>query len=73
MTQRKNYSKSSTPEERIEIACAMFDSYCSKIMSSLPKNLSETEKKQQLFLRLYGNDFDDETKNKILKWITKKI
>jgi len=58
-----------TPEKRMEMVCSMFDFACSIAESSFPKGLSDTEKKQRLFLRFYGNDFDDETKNKILRRI----
>lgn len=55
------------PEERLKMGCSMFDLARSIIISSLPKGLSDTEKKQQLFLRLYSSDLEEEVQQKILR------
>ena len=43
-----------TPQERASFASAMFAAGRKAVIASLPKNLSEKEFKQQLFLRTYG-------------------
>ncbi len=40
--------------ERIAIACEMFMAAREIIISSLPKNLSEREFKEQIYERIYG-------------------
>lgn len=56
-----------TSEERLKMGCSMFDLTCAIIKSSFPRGLSDKEKKQQLFLRLYGNDLKEEVKQNILQ------
>lgn len=53
-------------EERMKMAFSMFDAAKKIIYASLPENMDEIEKKVQLFLRIYGNDFDDVQKQKII-------
>jgi hypothetical protein len=53
-------------EEKLLIALKMFETSRDIVISSLPENLSETELRKKLFLRFYGNEFDEITKNKIM-------
>ena len=39
---------------------------------SLPKDLSELEKKIQMFLRFYGHEFSETEKNKIITRLSNK-
>lgn len=55
-----------TPEERLKMGCSMFDLACAIIKSSFPRSLSNLEKRQNLFLRLYELDFNEDIKNKLL-------
>ena len=57
-----------TGEERMKMGASMFDTAIKFIEASLPKNLSETERKKQIFLRLYKNDFKQDELNLILAW-----
>ena len=41
-------------EDRLLMGAQMFDAAVTMAKASLPKNLSETEQKRQLFKRLYG-------------------
>jgi hypothetical protein len=49
--------KGKTGEERMQMASSMFDTAREFVLSSLSKSLTKREIKQQLFLRLYRNDF----------------
>jgi len=54
-------------EEKLLIALKMFETARDIVLSSLPKNLSNKELRKVLFLRFYGNEFDDSTKGEILQ------
>ena len=43
-------------EERFVMGAEMFDSACEMVKASLPRGLSESEQRQQLFKRLYGKE-----------------
>jgi hypothetical protein len=43
-------------EERFRMGAQMFDSACEMIKASLPKDLSETERRRLLFKRIYGEE-----------------
>ena len=60
-----------TPEERLRMGCSMFDFACAIIESSFPRNLTDIEIKQQLFLRLYSNDLEEDVKKNFLEKIKK--
>lgn len=53
-------------KEKLLIALKMFETAREIVISSLPENLSEEELRKELFLRFYGNDFDEIVKEKIL-------
>ncbi len=55
-----------TGEERVMIAASMYDTAREIVLSSLPPNLTEKEKRVQLFLRFYGHEFSAEEKEKII-------
>ena len=57
---------SKSGEERLLIALQMFETARKIVMSSLPENVSEEELRKELFLRFYGNDFDESLKEEIL-------
>jgi len=52
-------------EERLLMGFSMFDS-AKAIMLASRQNLSITEKRKMIFLRLYGNEFDHPTIKKVL-------
>jgi len=53
--------------ERLRMGCSMFKLAGSFIISSLiDKGIKPDELKKNLFLRIYGNDFDKEIKDCIL-------
>ncbi|HNI89351.1 MAG TPA: hypothetical protein PKX55_14425 [Leptospiraceae bacterium] len=56
--------------ERVQIGSSMFDAAKKIVEYSLPKNLSEKEKKIQMFLRFYGHEFSEVEKQKIIERIT---
>jgi hypothetical protein len=53
-------------EEKLLIALKMFETARDIVLSSLPENLSDTEIRKELFLRFYGNDFNESIKAEIL-------
>jgi hypothetical protein len=48
-------------EERFIIGAEMFDSAREMVKASLPKNLSETERRRLLFKRIYGKELKIES------------
>jgi len=62
---------SKSGEEKLLIALKMFETARDIVLSSLPKNLSDNELRKELFLRFYGNEFDELTKEKILERLKK--
>lgn len=62
-----DYYNTKSGEEKLLIALRMFETARNIVLSSLPRNLSEDEIRRELFLRFYGNDFDDMSKEKILE------
>lgn len=58
-------------EEKLLIALQMFETARDIVLSSLPENLSEKEIRKELFLRFYGDEFDDNTKAKIIERLKK--
>jgi len=45
-------------EERFIMGAQMFDSAREMVKASLPRGLSETEQRRQLFKRIYGEELD---------------
>ncbi|MBK6608402.1 MAG: hypothetical protein IPG24_23700 [Leptospiraceae bacterium] len=58
--------------ERVQIGSSMFESAKKIVEYSLPKDLSELEKKIQMFLRFYGHEFSETEKNKIITRLSNK-
>jgi hypothetical protein len=65
------YYLSKSGEEKLLIALKMFETARDIVLSSLPKNLSDNVLRKELFLRFYGNEFDELTKEKILDRLKK--
>lgn len=59
-------------EERFMMGSRMFDAARTMIIASFPPDISESELRQRLFLRIYGDDFDDKTRQMILETIKRK-
>ena len=64
--------KNMSGEEKLLIALSMFETARELVIASLPEELSEKERRKELFLRFYGNDFDQEEKEKIIKSICRE-
>jgi len=45
-------------EERFIMGAEMFESACEMVKASLPRDLSETEQRRQLFKRIYGRGME---------------
>ena len=58
--------KNKSGEEKVLIALSMFETARKIVLSSLPPNLSEKEIRKELFLRFYGNDFNEKERDKII-------
>ena len=58
--------------ERVQIGSSMFESAKKIVESSLPKELPPVEKKIQMFLRFYGQEFSEVEKNKIINRLRSK-
>ena len=52
-------------EERMLMGFEMHEFARQMVLASLPKGMSEAERRYALFLRFYSNDFDAATKRKI--------
>lgn len=64
--------KNKSGEEKLLIALSMFETARELVIASLPKELSEKERRRELFLRFYGNDFSQSEKEKIIKSLCHK-
>lgn len=58
-----------SPEERLVMGCSMFMFAKALVRASLEQKgtMPASILRQQLFLRFYGDEFEDSQKNKILK------
>ena len=54
-------------QERFMMGIRMCDAARAMVLTSLPEGLSESEIRVQLFLRYYGNDFDENTRQQIIE------
>lgn len=66
---RKKFQAMS-PIERFKIGCALFDAYRQDIIRAIKEsnpNISPGALRQELFLKLYGDEFNPEEREKILK------
>jgi hypothetical protein len=53
-------------EERLKMAVSMNQTARALVWASIPKDLPETERRVQFFLRLYGSDFSPERRDEII-------
>lgn len=60
-----NKFRKKSSQERLRMGFAMFDAAKTMMLASLP-NLSATEKRKMLFLRLYGNELESQIIKKVL-------
>ena len=51
---------SKTEEERILMCAEMFDSAREIAVSTMPENLSQTEKQRYIYKKIYGEDLPEE-------------
>ena len=61
-----------TPAERLMMACDMFDFSREIVEGSIREenpNISRSDMRRQLFLRFYGHEFDESSKEKILSFL----
>ncbi len=58
-------------EERFMMGISMYDMAREITISSFPPKLSGKEFRELLFLRMYGNDFDEITKKNIIEHLKK--
>jgi len=58
-------------EERLKMGASMFDMAKKMVLASLPIQ-EESECRIRLFLRFYGNDFDEQEREKIIRHIKEK-
>ena len=56
--------------EKIKIASDMFESALKIVRASLPKGLSESEKKIACFKRIYSGDFNPEEWDRIIEHLS---
>ena len=62
-----------SPAERLSMACGMFATAKTLVKAGIlqeDRDLDPGELRQQIFLRLYGDDFDETDKAKILAALT---
>ncbi|MFN3561242.1 MAG: hypothetical protein ACK4XY_08655 [Chloroherpetonaceae bacterium] len=55
-----------TPEERFKMGLSACEAARKLVLASLPPDLDETERRVQLFLRYYKNDFTPSQQEKII-------
>lgn len=63
-----------SPEERVRMACSLFDFSKELVVSSIKAEnpaISGKELRSQIFLRFYGADFNAEKKRKIASYFLK--
>lgn len=61
-----------TPLERLEMGCSMFETSRQLVTRAILEEnpqISEKGLRQQLFLRFYGDDFDEQEREKILHYL----
>ena len=58
-----------TGEERLKMSAKMEETARKMVISSLPDDLNEDQKKIKIFMRYYKNDFSKQEINKIKKYL----
>ncbi|OGQ16901.1 MAG: hypothetical protein A3B70_00855 [Deltaproteobacteria bacterium RIFCSPHIGHO2_02_FULL_40_11] len=72
----RHLMKQKSGEERMLMGFSMFQAAKEMVLASLHANktiLTPNALKKELFLRFYGNDFDAETKTKILSKLSSNL
>ena len=62
-----------TPQERVKMGCSMHQTSKYLITRAILESdplISKSELRQEIFLKFYGNDFDLDTKQKILRYFS---
>lgn len=62
--------ESKSPLERIQMGCSMIDTSKYLITCAILRdhpNISKKDLRREIFLRFYGNDFDPEEQEKIIR------
>ena len=57
-------------EERFTMGARMFDAAKIMAIASFGSDLMYGQIREKLFLRFYGNDFDEKQKRKIIRYLT---
>jgi len=60
-----------TGEERLKMSAKMEETARKMVISSLPDDLNEDQKKIKIFMRYYKNDFSQQEINEIKKYLKK--
>ena len=60
-----------TGEDRLIMGSRMFDACREIVMASMPQDLSDSELKVRLFLRFYGDVFDEDKRTEIVEYLRK--
>ena len=72
----KEMMQKKTEQERLIFGCSMFDFSKQLVMSSILQkkpHLSAGLLRRELFLRFYGNDFNSDQQEKIVKQLTDNL
>ncbi|MFH1441144.1 MAG: hypothetical protein ABIH18_03780 [Candidatus Omnitrophota bacterium] len=67
-----NKLKQKTEEERALMGFSMFDTAKTIVRESFEKGMDSKNEKLAIFNKFYSNEFSQETKNKIIKHLSKK-
>ena len=59
-----------SPQERLRMGCSMFDTAKQIVHSAIISSVFTKQNRQEVFLRFYGHDFNEQEKNKILESLT---
>ena len=62
-----------TSFQRLQMACRMFDTGRELILSSLDSNLMEAQRRGEVFVRTYGEDFSREELKRIAKNLNRVV
>ena len=57
--------------ERMRMGAEMFETARQMVLASFPDDLSPADRRVRLFLRFYGNDFDDEKRRAIAEHLAR--
>ena len=66
----KKMLREKSGEERMMMGFSMFQFSTKILLSSLKEKSPARDLKRNIFIRLYGNDFDDKKKKEIIKYLS---